>query len=99
MEVTDPKLKSHTASELIGVLKRMFESWGPRLEYILRYSLLALLDYPDATMLDITRILTDRKFRMEVLHHVQDPVVDRKSTRLNSSHANISYAVFCLKKK
>src|SRR3712207_8964368 len=32
---------------------------------------------------------------------VDDPVVvrDRKSTRLNSSHANISYAVFCLKKK
>src|SRR3712207_7186411 len=28
-----------------------------------------------------------------------DDVVDRKSTRLNSSHANISYAVFCLKKK
>src|SRR5947209_2835990 len=27
-----------------------------------------------------------------------DPVIDRKSTRLNSSHANISYAVFCLKK-
>src|SRR3712207_7724336 len=27
------------------------------------------------------------------------PGVDRKSTRLNSSHANISYAVFCLKKK
>src|SRR3712207_8667784 len=27
------------------------------------------------------------------------PVEDRKSTRLNSSHANISYAVFCLKKK
>src|SRR3712207_8007860 len=30
---------------------------------------------------------------------VQQPVQDRKSTRLNSSHANISYAVFCLKKK
>src|SRR3712207_6925967 len=27
-----------------------------------------------------------------------DPAVDRKSTRLNSSHANISYVVFCLKK-
>jgi hypothetical protein len=75
MEVSDPKLKNHTASELIGVLKRMFESWGPRLEYILRYSLLALLDYPNATMLDITRILTDKKFRMEVLKYVQDPVV------------------------
>src|SRR3712207_7867058 len=32
--------------------------------------------------------------RHHVLHHG-----DRKSTRLNSSHANISYAVFCLKKK
>src|SRR5438445_9813066 len=29
----------------------------------------------------------------------RDPRTDRKSTRLNSSHANISYAVFCLKKK
>jgi hypothetical protein len=75
MEVTDPKLRSHTVSELIGVLKRMFESWGPRLEYILRYSLLALLEYPNSTMLDITRILTDKKFRQEVLQHVTDPVV------------------------
>lgn len=75
MEVTDATLKTHTASELIGVLKRMFESWGPRLEYILRYSLLALLDYPGATMLDITRILTEKKFREEVLSYVEDPVV------------------------
>src|SRR3712207_8089097 len=30
---------------------------------------------------------------------VTTPATDRKSTRLNSSHANISYAVFCLKKK
>ena len=75
MEVTDATLKTHTASELIGVLKRMFESWGPRLEYILRYSLLALLDYPGATMLDITRILTEKKFREEVLGYVGDPVV------------------------
>jgi len=75
LEVNDPKLKTHTCSELIGVLKRMFESWGPRLEYILRYSILALLDYPNATMLDITRILTEKKFRNDVLQHVQDPVV------------------------
>src|SRR3712207_8518390 len=32
-------------------------------------------------------------------HRHQDGAQDRKSTRLNSSHANISYAVFCLKKK
>src|SRR3712207_6906992 len=35
----------------------------------------------------------------DVAHPVGDAAGDRKSTRLNSSHANISYAVFCLKKK
>src|SRR3712207_8249970 len=35
----------------------------------------------------------------EVLAQLGSRVQDRKSTRLNSSHANISYAVFCLKKK
>src|SRR3712207_7309298 len=35
----------------------------------------------------------------EVVVSAGDKQVDRKSTRLNSSHANISYAVFCLKKK
>ena len=75
MEVNDANLKTHTASELIGVLKRMFDSWGPRLEYILRYTLLALLDYPNSTMLDITRMLTEKSFRNEVLGYVADPVV------------------------
>src|SRR2546422_7207105 len=40
----------------------------------------------------------DRARRLEHDHH-QDLLVDRKSTRLNSSHGYISYAVFCLKKK
>ena len=76
MEVLDPNLKSNTSSEIIGVLKRMFgESWGPRLEYILRYTILALLDHPNTTMLDITRMLTDKKFRKEVLASCTDAVV------------------------
>src|SRR3712207_7713627 len=36
---------------------------------------------------------------LEYRMRFQDRALDRKSTRLNSSHANISYAVFCLKKK
>ncbi|MCL2037619.1 type IV secretion system DNA-binding domain-containing protein [Candidatus Saccharibacteria bacterium] len=76
MEVFDPSQKSNISSEIIGVLKRMFgDSWGPRLEYILRYTILALLDYPDTTMLDITRMLTDKKFREKVLAEVKDTVV------------------------
>src|SRR5258707_9671628 len=46
----------------------------------------------------------ERRVVEEAAHRVGERVgvnglVDRKSTRLNSSHANISYAVFCLKKK
>lgn len=76
LEVTNPEQKSNISSEVIGVLKRMFgESWGPRLEYILRYTILALLDRPTTTMLDITRMLTDKKFRKETLAYCNDTVV------------------------
>lgn len=76
LEVTNPAQKTNISSEVIGVLKRMFgESWGPRLEYILRYTILALLDRPTTTMLDITRMLTDKKFRQETLDYCQDTVV------------------------
>ena len=76
LEVTDPNMKTNISSEVIGVLKRMFgDSWGPRLEYILRYTILALLDRPDTTMLDITRMLTDKKFRKETLSYCTDTVV------------------------
>src|SRR3712207_8439672 len=60
-----------------------------------------------------TRLLEDGRpsltlvFRFNFSSHLMSPLIqpgawpfrDRKSTRLNSSHANISYAVFCLKKK
>src|SRR3712207_8200113 len=41
----------------------------------------------------------DDRRRLDALERIQRLERDRKSTRLNSSHANISYAVFCLKKK
>ncbi len=76
MEVVDEHLKNHISSELVGVLKRMFvDSWGPRLEYILRYTILALLDYEGATMLDITRMLNEKDFRKKVVSNLKDPVV------------------------
>jgi hypothetical protein len=75
LEVTDPAFKTQMSSELIGVLKRLFDSWGPRLEYILRYTLLALLDFPNSTMLDINRMLTEKKFREAVISYIEDPVV------------------------
>src|SRR3712207_6911029 len=58
----------------------------------------AIVDGPPASVTGVD-VRLDLGFRQRVVvdGHVGD--VDRKSTRLNSSHANISYAVFCLKKK
>ena len=76
LEVYDPARKPNISSEVIGVLKRIFgESWGPRLEHILRYTLLALLDRPQTTMLDISRMLTDKDFRKETLTYCKDVTV------------------------
>ena len=76
LELSDPARKPNVSSEVIGVLKRMFgESWGPRLEHILRYTLLALLDRPETTLLDISRMLTDKEFRKETLDYCKDVTV------------------------
>ena len=76
LEVTDPAKKPNISSEVIGVLKRMFgDSWGPRLEHVLRYTLLALLDRPETTLLDISRLLTDKDFRKETLDYCTDVTV------------------------
>src|SRR2546430_4286580 len=49
----------------------------------------------------VTKVYQRGRQKIEVLHglDLDIPKGDRKSTRLNSSHSQISYAVFCLKKK
>lgn len=76
LEHVEDDYKSIVASGLVGVFKKLFaESWGPRLEHILRYTFLALLDYPGSTFLSVPRLLTDKFYRSEVLTKVKDPVV------------------------
>ncbi len=76
LENVKPELKTIVASGLVGIFKKIWaESWGPRLEYILRNDILALLDYPEATLLGVTKILVDKDFRQEVIKHVKDPVI------------------------
>ncbi len=66
-----PNYHHLVASGLISTFKKIWaDSWGPRLEYILRFALLTLLEYPDATLLDIQPLLTDMYFRNRVLTYV-----------------------------
>ncbi|MBU1119446.1 type IV secretion system DNA-binding domain-containing protein [Patescibacteria group bacterium] len=76
MESVNPEYKHLVASGLLGVFKKIWaDSWGPRLEYVLRNTILALLDYPGSTLLGIMRMLTDKSFRKKVISKVTDPVV------------------------
>ncbi len=76
MESVDPDYRHLVASGLIGVFKKIWaDSWGPRLEYILRNAILALLEYPGSTLLGVTRILVDKKYRERVVDKVTDPVI------------------------
>ncbi|MBU1446332.1 type IV secretion system DNA-binding domain-containing protein [Patescibacteria group bacterium] len=76
LEAKDPALNTIIASGLLGVFKKLYaHSWGPRLEHILRNTILSLLEYPNTTMLGITRMLQDKEFRLRVVRKVQDPIV------------------------
>jgi hypothetical protein len=58
---------------LIATFKKIWiDSWGPRLEYLLRFALLTLCNYPDATLLDIQPLLTNYDFRRKVLSYCSD---------------------------
>lgn len=58
------------ASEIVQTFKKIWlDSWGPRLEYILRFAVLTLLEYPTATLLDIHPLLLDKPFRSLVLQY------------------------------
>jgi len=76
LENVTPDLRNVVASGVVGIFKKLFaESWGPRLEYILRNTILALLEYPGSTLLGINRLLTDKSFRKRVIKKLEDPVV------------------------
>jgi hypothetical protein len=71
-----PDLHHLVASGLIGVFKKIWlEFWGPRLEHILRHSLLTLLENPGSTLLDVPRLLTQKGFRDKVLRNVKSQQV------------------------
>jgi len=69
-------MREETAKGFISVLKRMFGfSWGPRLEYVLNHTVMALTEVEGSTMLGIVRMLTDKTYRNKVVSQVTDPVV------------------------
>src|SRR5262249_16418772 len=67
LESVAPEKRALAAAGLLDAFKKIWaDSWGPRLEHILRNAFLALLDQPEATLADVLRLLNDRTFRRTV---------------------------------
>lgn len=76
MEDVGVEQRHLVASGLMGVFKKLWpDVWSARMEYILNNCILALLEYPDSTLLGINRLLADKDYRKAVVSKVTDPVV------------------------
>lgn len=63
-------------SGLMSTFRKVWaDQWSSRMEYILTNTLLALLEYPDATLLGINKMYTDKVFRKKVVENIKDPLV------------------------
>jgi hypothetical protein len=69
--------KRHLVSSgLMSTFKKIWvDAWSARMEYILNNILLALLEYPEATLLGVNRMLSDKDYRKKVVDNVSDPAV------------------------
>lgn len=89
VEQVEPHLRHLVASGLIGVFQKLWaDSWGPRLEYILRNAILAILDFPGSTLLGVVRMLSDKNYRKRVVANIKDPVVKAFWEKEFSSYAD-----------
>src|SRR3989338_3119553 len=72
------EMKHQMAQGLIEVMEKQFgANWTPRLEHVFRFTTLALLDYPEATLRGMISMLTDRPYRQKVIEYIQDDMVKR----------------------
>lgn len=76
LEVKNPAHRELVASGIVSIFYKLYSySWGPRLEHILRNTLLSLLEIPNTTLAQVPEILTNQGLRKSVIERLQDPVL------------------------
>lgn len=76
LEQVPEELKMRVTIGFIEIFHKLFGSnWSPRLEHVLRYTTLALLDTPGTTILSILKMLSDKNYRQTIVRGIQDNVV------------------------
>ncbi|MBI3366193.1 type IV secretion system DNA-binding domain-containing protein [Candidatus Roizmanbacteria bacterium] len=76
LEVRNKQQKDLVASGIVSIFYKLYkDSWGPRLEYILRNVILTLLETPGSTLVDILGLLANQEYRRRVVSQLADPVL------------------------
>lgn len=76
LDCREPRQRPLVASSIVSAFKKAFgDSWGPRLEYVLRNGLLALLEVPGSTLIDLQALLSNESYRARVVARLADPIV------------------------
>lgn len=76
LESVSPDKRHLVVSGLMSTFKKIWvDAWSARMEYILTNTLLALLEYPGATLLGVNRMLSDKEYRKEIVSKITDPSV------------------------
>jgi hypothetical protein len=76
LEIKNKQHKDLIASGIVSIFSKIYaDSWGPRLEYILRNTIFSLLEIPNTTLIDALRILSDASYRNRVVPLITDPVI------------------------
>jgi DNA helicase HerA-like ATPase len=72
----DPYQVRWVVSTVMGTLQRLFfYSWGPRLEHVLRHTLLTAMKIPNSTFIELLLLLTDEDYRKKVVENIDDPIL------------------------
>jgi hypothetical protein len=76
LEKVEEAYKMQLTIGFLDIFKKLFgDNWTYRLEHVLRYTTLALLDSPNTTVLSILKMLSDKNYRQKIVARIQDNVV------------------------
>jgi hypothetical protein len=76
LEIKNKQQKDLVASGIVSIFYKIYQdSWGPRLEYILRNVILTLLEVPNTTLVDVLNLLAHQDFRKKITSQLKDPVL------------------------
>ncbi len=76
LEKVPPELKMRVTIGFIEIFKKLFGiNWNAKLEHVLRYTILALLDSPNTTVLSIMKMLTDKNYRQYIIRQIEEDFV------------------------